>query len=115
MDSLFDFFLGLLALESPLFLNGEISRRVGKYEIDSMAPPTSIFVKKIFVCSLTYTSFVMILFYLPSYTIGWLKSAILQKFNPSEKKREYRSNAATFLVAYMLGTPIQEFDLDSGR
>ena len=47
--------------------------------------------------------------------LGWLKSAVLMRIDGDEKKKEYRANAATFLVAYLLGSPIQNFDLDGAR
>lgn len=47
--------------------------------------------------------------------IGWLRSSIYENTDEQEIKRIYRSNAATFLVSYLLGSPIQEFDLDGSK
>jgi hypothetical protein len=46
---------------------------------------------------------------------GWFKSTVTQVLSAEEKNKEYRYNAATFLVSYLLGSPIQEFDLEPNR
>ena len=49
------------------------------------------------------------------HNLGWVKSSIAQMLSADEKKTQYRSNAATFLVSYLLGCPIQDIDLNPNR
>jgi hypothetical protein len=48
-------------------------------------------------------------------TLGWAKSSIAQMLSAEEKKTQYRANAATFVVSYLLGCPIQDIDLNPNR
>jgi hypothetical protein len=95
---------GLAVLESPPFLNGEIGRRIGK-QLESY-----FHLRILSTCN-------TLLIALHNYEkiAGWFKSTVTQVLSAEEKNKEYRYNAATFLVSYLLGSPIQEFDLEPNR
>lgn len=42
--------------------------------------------------------------------IKWMSFRINTLLNPDEKKKDTRRNAATFIVAYLVGTPIKRFE-----
>ena len=100
-------FVGLIVLESPVFLNGEIGRRIGKKMSIHITRGFRIFSRWFASPNFIFFNYIL--------SLGWFKSTMGQKLSQDVKRREYRSNAATFLVAYLLGSPIQEFDLDPSR
>lgn len=45
-----------------------------------------------------------------SRQLSWLQFRISQLLNPIERKNETRKNAATFLIGYLVGSPIKRFE-----
>jgi len=45
-----------------------------------------------------------------SRQLGWMSFRVSTLLNPDERKKDTRRNAATFLVAYLVGTPIKRFE-----
>ena len=95
---------GLAVLESPPFLNGEIGRRIGK------RLQCYLHIRTTLTCNSS-----LIALQNHEKIAGWFKSTVTQVLSAEEKNKEYRYNAATFLVSYLLGSPIQEFDLEPNR